>query len=228
MSVEAQFHTTVSAVMVSDSSVSSQTSSDGSPQAIQPSNGIAASSTDSLADASSSSSSTLGSSTSSELQSVSAVSLNHVVIAQVQVAGAANSNDFVKLYNPTSAAVDMSGWKLRKKSSTGADYSLRDFPNGTVIAPHTYFTWANSTNGFAASIGADASSTASLAADNSVAIMDAGGAVVDAVAWGQGTNQYGEGSPFPTDPAPNQILARKSSGGAMVDTNDNAEDFILQ
>jgi hypothetical protein len=229
VSVMAQFHTTLSAV-VTDSSAASG-SSDGSSQSIQPTDGGATSSTDASLAASSSSTSTPENDASSESQpapAASATSPTHVVIAQIQIAGAASSNDFVKLYNPTRAAVDISGWKLRKKSSTGTDYSLRDFPNGTAVAPGAYFTWANSTNGFAQSIGADASSTETLSADNSVAIMDANGTVVDAVAWGTGTNQYGEGAPFPTDPAPNQILARKSSGGVPVDTNDNEEDFVLQ
>jgi hypothetical protein len=153
---------------------------------------------------------------------------NHVIFAQIQIAGASSSNDFVKLYNPTAASVDMSGWRLRKKSSTGTDYSLRDMPKGTIIASGAYFTWANSLGEFAQSINADASSTETIAADNSIAIMDANSSTIDAVAWGNGTNQYGEGPPFATNPVPNQLLVRKNIGGVMIDANDNAHDFILQ
>jgi hypothetical protein len=122
----------------------------------------------------------------------------------------------------------MSGWKLRKKSSSGTDYSIREFPADTAITPQQYFVWANSADGFAASVGADTSSTQTLAADNSVALIDANGAIVDAVAWGTGTGQYGEGPPFPTDPGLGQTLTRQTSGGAMVDTDNNANDFMLE
>jgi len=157
----------------------------------------------------------------------STASIDHLVIAAVQIAGAASSDDFVKIYNPTAAAVDMSGWKLRKKSSTGTDASLREFPAGSSVAAGAYFTWASSANGFAQSIGADASSTGTLAANNSVALFDGSGAQVDAVAWGTGTGQYGEGAPYPDDPLPNQVLQRKFLDGAAVDTDNNENDFTL-
>ncbi len=167
------------------------------------------------------------SSDSGNAASAPSAAAGHLLIAQVQIAGASSANDFVKIYNPTAGAVDMGGWKLHKKSSTGADYSLREFPKGTSIAAGGYLTWANSSGGFAQSIGADDSSSETLSADNSVALFDANGGTVDAVAWGNGQNQYVEGSPYPTNPAANQILQRKSAGASLVDTDNNAEDFSL-
>ena len=152
----------------------------------------------------------------------------HVVIAKVQIMGASSTNDLVALNNPTAAIVDLSNWKLHKRSNTGTEYSLKAFPEGASIGPGGYFVWANSSGGFADSIGADVSSTETLAADNSVALLDPNGSVVDAVAWGSGTGQYVEGSPYATDPAQGQVLVRRSSGGTVVDTDDNASDFILE
>jgi hypothetical protein len=145
----------------------------------------------------------------------------HLLISQIQIAGATSANDFVKIYNPAPAAVDIGGWKLRKKSSTGSDASLREFPKGLSVGAGAYFIWANSANGFAQSISADASSSQTLSADNSVALFDADGVLIDSVAWGNGANQYGEGSPYPTNPAASQILERS------VDTDNNAKDFDL-
>jgi hypothetical protein len=159
---------------------------------------------------------------------VVATSVGHILIAAVQIAGSSSSNDFVRIYNPTASTVDMSGWKLHKKSETGTDYSLKVFPSGSAIAAGQSFTWANSTDGFSEAIGANVSSTETLAADNSVALMDAAGNIIDAVAWGTGTDQYGEGPPYPTSPGANQLLSRRSSGGAMVDTENNTNDFTLQ
>jgi hypothetical protein len=122
----------------------------------------------------------------------------------------------------------MSGWKLHKKSETGTDYSLKTFPLGSTIAAGQSFVWANSIGGFSETIAADASSTETLSADNSVALIDVSGNIIDAVAWGTGASQYGEGPPYPTDPGANQLLARRSLDGVMVDTDDNTNDFTLQ
>ena len=185
-----------------------------------------ASSTDS-GSASSTDSGTGGSVATSTPSSTVVCPASHVVIAQIQIAGASTANDFVKLYNPTADAIDMSGWKLRKKSSGGTDASLKVLGKGSVIGSAASFTWANSANGFAASLGADVSSTETIAADNSVALMNASGTIVDEVAWGTGANQYVEGSAFSTNPSANQVLARVSENGIMNDSDDNATDFAL-
>jgi hypothetical protein len=156
-----------------------------------------------------------------------APTINHLVLAAIQIAGATTDDDFVKIYNPTPGTVDMSGWKLRKKSSTGTDSSLREFPKGSTITPAGYFTWASSANGFAQSTHADASSTGTLAANNSVALFDGNGTQVDAVAWGTGANQYVEGAAYPDSPPANQTLQRKFADGAVVDTDNNNDDFTL-
>ena len=97
-----------------------------------------------------------------------------------------------------------------------------------MVASGGYFTWANSEAGFADSIAANVSSTETLSADNSVALFDATGATVDQVAWGTGTNQYVEGTAYPTDPTASQVLMRQSANGALVDTDNNASDFAIQ
>jgi hypothetical protein len=163
-----------------------------------------------------------------DTSSTSPEAADHILIAAVQIAGAASDNDLVKLYNPTTSAIDMSGWKLHKRSETGTDYSLKAFPSGSLIAAAGSFTWANSGNGFSEAVAADVSSTETLSADNSVALLDAAGNVIDAVAWGTGTGQYGEGPPYPTSPGANQMLSRRSSGGVMADTDNNANDFTIQ
>lgn len=151
-----------------------------------------------------------------------------IVITEVQIAGAGNDNDFIKIYNRGSSAADVSGWKLRKKTQPGTDYSVRVFPSGSVVPAGGSFLWANSEGGFSESIGANTSSTQTLAKDNSAALFDAAGGLVDAVAWGSGhVGPYVEGSAYPTNPGASQVLRRKLSGGVPQDTNDNASDFEL-
>jgi len=98
--------------------------------------------------------------------STSTLPAGHLLIAAVQIAGASSTNDIIKIYNPTSDALDISGWKLHKKSQTGTEASLRTFPANSTIAAHDYFIWANSQGGFAAAIGANIFSTETLAADS--------------------------------------------------------------
>ena len=156
-----------------------------------------------------------------------ATSTGHLMISAIQIAGASSTNDFVELFNPTSNIIHLGGWKLRKKASTGSDQSLREFPDGSAIAPHESFVWANSAGGFSESIQADASSTATLAVANSIAIMNTSGTILDAVAWGKGVNQYVEGDAYPTDPLANQVLRRILVDGVMIDNDDNANDFTI-
>jgi len=157
--------------------------------------------------------------------------VNHIVISHVQITGGAgvSDHDYIKLFNPTGAAIDLGGWKLRKRTKTGGEESIRVFPNGSIVVASGYSTWANSADGFAAGLGADVMSTQTLAANNSVAIENADGTVVDAVAWGEGhTAPFVEGTAFSENPAAGQALTRKFTSGVIQDTGNNANDFTLQ
>ncbi len=90
-----------------------------------------------------------------------------------------------------------------------------------------FFIWANSVGGFSDGIRANASSTETLAADNSVALFNVSGTVVDTVAWGTGTGQFVEQSAFAVNPDANKVLARKIEDGVMIDTDNNAADFTI-
>src|SRR3990172_11656250 len=70
----------------------------------------------------------------------SAISLtNHVVISEVQVAGVTDADDeFVELYNPTEADINLSGWSLTKKISNGTETNLDSSLSGTIPS-HSYY-----------------------------------------------------------------------------------------
>ena len=75
---------------------------------------------------------------------ISASQANHVVISEVY-GGGGNSgstykSDFVELYNPTSSAVDISGWKVSYASASGSTWSVSNtLPSGAVIQPGKYY-----------------------------------------------------------------------------------------
>ena len=190
---------------------------------------IAASSTSVSVSTSTAASTTAGAPASATTNATtSATTTGHLVIAAVEIAGASSTNDFVRIFNPTAGTADVSGWKLRKRSKSGTDYSLRVFPDRSSVPSHGYFMWANSENGFGDSVAANVTSTATLAADNSVALLDAKGTIIDAVAWGEGTGQYGEGVAYPTNPEVSHVLERRSApDGTLIDTDSNANDFVV-
>jgi uncharacterized protein len=67
--------------------------------------------------------------------------VNHVVISQVfgggGNSGAPYKNDFIELYNPTSAYVSLSGWSVQYTSKTGTSWSVTALVGS--IAPGKYY-----------------------------------------------------------------------------------------
>ncbi|MDO8303432.1 MAG: lamin tail domain-containing protein [Sedimentisphaerales bacterium] len=152
-----------------------------------------------------------------------------ILFYEIQISGGtgATSKDFIRIYNSSGFNVDVGKWKLVKKSKTGTESSVKVIPDGTVIVPGGTLMWANSKDNFAATVGAQLSTTATISADNSVALFDSAQNIIDAVAWGEGANQFAEGSAYPTNPEGGQILRRKAENQILKDTNNNAADFSV-
>jgi DNA/RNA endonuclease YhcR with UshA esterase domain len=166
---------------------------------------------------------------------VSASWADHLVISEVQISGGVGktTNDFIEIYNPTQSVIDISSWKLRKRTQTGGESSIKVFSEGKNIPAHGFFLWANSNNGYDQTINADEASTQTIADNNSIALFNTSDVLIDALAWGSGhVNPFFEGSTTstPVNPEANQSLERNPSGenGNGEDTNENYSDFFLQ
>lgn len=154
----------------------------------------------------------------------------NLLITEVQIAGETSSNDFIEIYNNSASQQDISGFKLRKRASTGSESSIRVFPKNSLIGANGYFLWANSANDFSQKINANTSSTQTLAKNNSVALFDADGNTIDALVWGDElVNPFVKGEKFSQNPEDNQSLARKffSDCACYQNLNDNSANFIL-
>ncbi len=109
--------------------------------------------------------------------------LGHVVISEVlyDAAGRDASYEWVELYNPTGAAVDLSGWTLTDNKNT---FTL---PSGTVIAAGSFLVIARNSNsfnnryGFMPDVGG--LNTALGNKGDKLTLADNSGATVDFVAW---------------------------------------------
>lgn len=151
-----------------------------------------------------------------------------LLIVEVQIAGEKNSNDLVKIHNPLDYDLDIGGYRLKKRSSTGKESSIRAFPKGTKIPAKGHLLWANSKDDFHLIIGADLWSKASLSQNNSIAILNPDGVIIDALAWGKGKDPFVLGEPFPENPVANQQLKRRMINGTYQNTAQNHKDFYLQ
>lgn len=169
------------------------------------------------------------------------VDADHVVISQIYGgggnSGATWNRDYVELYNPTSAVVDLTGWTLQYASSSGSVTGLNNTvqPLGGLIGPGEYFLAALASGG---STGADLPEANILGAMNmaagsgKIALVRNGDLIsgtcplgdsdiIDYVGYGSAScSEGGE-----TAPSANNTTALYRLGGGSVDSNVNALDF---
>lgn len=165
---------------------------------------------------------------------------NHIVISEVQIEGVTATDEFVELYNPTGSAIDLTGYRLSKKTSGGSLSNLLTSMSGTIPA-HGFFLITHPT-GYTGISATDAtySTASSMAADNTVILFsDAGVTVADKVGLGAATDFE---TATTTNPSSGTSIERKAQvssnslsmgiGGAdenfgnAEDSDNNASDFI--
>ncbi len=152
---------------------------------------------------------------------------SHLLITEIQIEGETSSQDFIKIYNPQDTSLNISGYKIRKRSSTGKEYSVRALPKGSEIAPYGYFLWANSKGNYSEKIGSNVKSTATISKNNSIALFDNEKNIIDSLCWGKSQTPFKEGNCFPENPSKNQKLERIKINNKYQDTNNNESDFKL-
>jgi hypothetical protein len=140
--------------------------------------------------------------------------------------GAPFNRDFVELYNPTDAAIDLGGYQVVRYSGSGNPQGdTVTIPAGTTLEPGATLVvgGAYGANASAADVPVDVEGEFALGASNgAVDLTDASGAIVDLVGFGT----VG-GNAFETAAAPglsNSTSAQRMPDGA--DTDDNSADFV--
>lgn len=168
---------------------------------------------------------------------------NHVVISQIQISGTSANDEFVELYNPTTTAIDVSKWRLTRKTATGtSSQNLVASLSGT-IAPKSYFLITHPSATTASIADREYSSSSSgMTTNNTITLYsDAGITVVDKV--GMGTAGDAEGSPFAENPEGSGSIVRKATANSTAETlmtggiealvgngfdiDNNSTDFVL-
>ena len=155
----------------------------------------------------------------------------HLVISEVMTGGASASDEFIELYNPSSAGLSPEGLEVVYVTASGATVTRKaSWATGALgVPPGAHVLIANEAGIFGAL--ADVAYANGLAATGgSVALRVIGAATaIDAVGWGTAASVWLEGQPAPA-PAAGSSLERLPGGsvGSGQDTDDNLIDFLVQ
>ncbi|HEY8183272.1 MAG TPA: Ig-like domain-containing protein [Thermoanaerobaculia bacterium] len=161
---------------------------------------------------------------------------NHIVIHQIYGGGgnasATFKNDYIQLFNPTAASINVTGWSVQYASATGSSWQTQ--PIGGPIGPGEYYLISLGSGG---ATGADlpaanivgsinmSATTGKVALANSGAALTGicpTGSVVDFIGYGTGAN-CSEGNVNAPPSSNTTALFRKNGGN--TDTNNNGNDF---
>ncbi len=159
----------------------------------------------------------------------------HVIISQIygggSNSGAPYTHDFVELYNPTNAQIDLSGFSIQQTSAAGSFTTNKVDLTGT-IEPNGYYLiqLAGGSVGVPLPSVAIIGNIAMGASSGKVALVKntefisglLDEDVIDFVGFGSSANAY-EGTAAAPAPSNSLSIIRKSVG---VDTNNNGADFI--
>ena len=167
----------------------------------------------------------------------SVIGQTHLVISQVYGgggnSGAPFTNDFIELYNPTTAAINVNGYSVQYASSTGTTWNNITILPDSTIQPGHYFLIQEAKGG---AVGADlpkadAIGTINMSATKGKVILLSSSAastgscpttdVIDKVGFGAGTDCF-ETAVAPAGSNTQSIMRN----GTNADSDDNSKDFV--
>lgn len=147
---------------------------------------------------------------------------NGVVISQIQVAKTGQADyEFVELFNSSSNPINLSGFRLTKRTSSGTQSNLVASMSG-VINPNSYFLIAHPSysNSLMPADLLYSATSSGIATNNTLTLyQDAGLTILDQLGFGSAS--YFESSPS-ANPTVDQVLLRVGT-----DTDNNLLDFVL-
>lgn len=136
---------------------------------------------------------------------------------------------FIELYNPSDSAVDLTGWSVKRKTSSGKEYSLLAASRleGKLILSKSFILLTNE-EGYSGNVVPDVmwAKSNTIAKDNTIILYDNNQSVVDRVGFGLSVDC--EGNNCALNPDENFSIQRKYQNNNFIDTDNNANDFEIQ
>ncbi len=173
---------------------------------------------------------------------------NHLVISEILIDGvnessASTNDEFVEIYNPTAAPIDVSNWTIDYRSASSTSFNNKyTFPSGAIIQSHKFYLFG----GGGVSNRDNSAESVLLGLGNTgggVFIRNSTGTTIDLIGWGTAIAGNYEGS-VATKPAQGVSLERKANSasssttmgiggsdeleGNGYDTDNNANDFVVR
>jgi hypothetical protein len=149
----------------------------------------------------------------------------NILISEIQIYPAGSR--FIELYNPNDFSVDLTNWSVKRKTSSGKEYSLlvSSRLEGKFISPKGYFL-LTSEETYNGSITPDAiwAKSYTITKDNTIILYN-NKIVVDKVGFGLAVDC--ENNCF-LNPDENQSVQRKFQNNIFIDTDNNGEDFKIE
>jgi len=152
---------------------------------------------------------------------IASAETNHIVISEIQVYGQTAKDEFIKLYNPTNNSINVSNWKLSKKTASGSESNLvSSFAEGTIIPAHSDFLITHKTDyqGTQTANYTYSGASYSVAINNTVILKNNEDIVIDKVG-------FGEAIDFENTPTNNPENGQSIKRINNEDTDNNKNDF---
>lgn len=147
------------------------------------------------------------------ISNTQAETLSPIIISEIQITGGTGhtDDDFIELYNPNPKPVNISGYRIRYKNSSGTENSLKEIDNNICIASQSYYLWANNKYDALKDI-ANTKTGVKLAPNYSLALLlprNLSDMIIDSVSWGSESHPFNSSDfHFTNNPGPNESMAR--------------------
>jgi uncharacterized repeat protein (TIGR01451 family) len=155
-----------------------------------------------------------------------------VVISEFRTRGPSGANDeFIEIYNPTNASINISNWQIRVLTSTGTEATRVTINSGTELKPGQYYLVANTTasTGYSGTVTPDQTYTTGIVDGGGIALYN-GATKIDSVGLNTTYTTYTETTPLSALNSDSNNSYQRKLGGAFdscQDDNNNVSDFQL-
>ena len=154
------------------------------------------------------------------------IASGNVVISEFRFRGSEGASDeFVEIFNPTSAQINLNGWKLNGSNSSGSTGTRYTFATDVTLQPGQHLLLANIAT--VDGVSADFTYGTGITADGGVALLRPDNSIVDAVGLSSGS-AYKEGTNLASITSDMDQSYERKLGGASAscqDSDNNSSDF---